>query len=398
MTPEKIEYLPLNSLQTFPNHPFKVENDRDMEDLIQSIIFHENVLVPLLIWERAEGEYIVLGGHRRKKACEILNERYNTGITLMPCLVYRDIDIDVATIIMVDDNCKREKLLPSEKAWAYRMKMEALKRQGERTDLTSTQVAWKSENPNRQMVATSSTTDLTLCPLDIKLNSAQEIAGSSSDSVRQVFRFIRLTYLIPVLMQMVDGGHLGFRASVEISYLPQEEQQTLALIINDMNIYPTLKQSIALKAKAQGGELSEKEIRDILSETSLNDRVCFRATPVQLTQLIEESEKTGATKSEILRSYSATGGAVYVGKDSIGELMDTRLEVSRVGNLLKMHQNKLDMISQNPLLAQSDRDVVLDIIHEAGKLQRELDELRRELVRLCTRIGKDVSKLNNGKR
>ncbi len=365
--PQTIENIPIDQLYSFPNHPYKVEENEDMHVLMQSIVQQQSILVPLLVWEYEPNVYIILGGHRRTKACILLNEKHGYNITHLPCIVYRNITLEDATIIMVDDNCKREKLLPSEKAGAYRMKLEAMKKQGKRNDLTSRQVVGKS----------SETADII----------------SDEESGRQVQRYIRLTYLIPELLELVDKAKITFSAAVALSYLSDEEQR----YVLSLDVMPNLKQSENLKKLSQSGAFNNDIVHEVLTETSLNDRISFRATPTQLAQLNAESQGSGISRSEILRAYSATGGTVYVGNDAIDELIEARATASRLGNLLKMQQNKLDIIIQNPLLAQSDREALLSVFEEAERLHKEIDAVRKDYIKLYTKIRTEVNQLNKHK-
>ena len=194
---EKVVTLNPADISDFPNHPFKVKQDEAMAEMVDSVKQY-GVLVPALVRPKADGGYEMVAGHRRKCAATL------AGITEMPCIV-RNLTDDEATIIMVDSNLQRETILPSEKAFAYKMKLEAMKRQGERTDLTSS-------------------------PLDKKLKgltSAQQVSQKSGDSQPQIYRYIRLTELIPPVLDMVDSGKIAFRPAVELSYLSKEQQQSL---------------------------------------------------------------------------------------------------------------------------------------------------------------------------
>jgi ParB family chromosome partitioning protein len=191
---EKVLEIPLSEISDFPNHPFKVKADEAMLEMADSVKQY-GVLVPGLVRPKADGGYEMVAGHRRKKASEL------AGRETMPCIV-RNLDDDEATIIMVDSNLQRENILPSEKAFAYKMKLEAMNRQGQRTDLTFSQ-------------------------LGKKLNSYEELADKSGESRNQIYRYIRLTELIPSILEMVDDKRIAFNPAVEISYLTENEQQDL---------------------------------------------------------------------------------------------------------------------------------------------------------------------------
>ena len=210
---EKVMDMPLSELHPFPDHPFQVRDDDSMKETVESIKEY-GVLVPAIVRPRADGGYELISGHRRKHACEL------AGLSNMPVIV-RDLDDDAATIIMVDSNIQRENILPSERAKAYKMKLEAIKRQGARTDLTSTQVAQK-----------------------LSVEKVGEDAGISKDQVR---RFIRLNELTPQLQQMVDDKKIAMTPAVELSYLKPEEQTLLLNTIESEQATPSLSQAQRLK-------------------------------------------------------------------------------------------------------------------------------------------------------
>ncbi|MBR4068696.1 MAG: ParB/RepB/Spo0J family partition protein [Clostridia bacterium] len=236
---ERVVELPLSELHPFRNHPFKVVDDEKMQDTAQSIREH-GVLVPAIVRPREEGGYEIVAGHRRHFASQI------AGLDTMPAIV-RDLDDDAATIIMVDSNLQRETLLPSERAWAYKMKLDAMKRQGKRTDLTCGQVGHKSEK------------------------SVMRVADEAGESVKQVQRFIRLTELIPPLLDMVDERKIGFNPAVELSYLKPEEQVQLLDAMESEQTTPSLSQAQRLKKFSQEGHLSIDVMRAIMSEEKKTD-------------------------------------------------------------------------------------------------------------------------------
>ena len=236
---ERVVELPLAELHPFRNHPFKVLDDEKMADTAQSIREH-GVLVPAIVRPREEGGYEIVSGHRRHHASQI------AGLDKMPAII-RDLDDDAATIIMVDSNLQRESILPSERAWAYRMKYEALKRQGVRSDLTSSQVG-------------------------TKLQRADEIIAEQAGSSRnQIQRFIRLTELIQPLMDMVDERKIAFNPAVELSYLKPEEQLELMDAMDSEQATPSLSQAQRLKKFSQEGRLSIDVMRAIMSEEKKTD-------------------------------------------------------------------------------------------------------------------------------
>ena len=229
---EKVQEIPLEELHPFPNHPFKVLDDDRMLDTAESIREH-GVLVPAIARPRTAGGYELIAGHRRKRGCEL------AGLATMPVIV-RDLDDDAATIIMVDSNIQRESLLPSERAFAYKMKLDAIKRQGARSDLTSLQVAQK-----------------------LSVQKVGDDVGISKDQVR---RYIRLTELIPPLLNLVDERKIAFNPAVELSYLKPEEQTILLDAMDSEQATPSLSQAQRLKQFSQQGRLSEDVMRAILSE------------------------------------------------------------------------------------------------------------------------------------
>lgn len=243
---EKVVTLNPADISDFPNHPFNVKQDEAMAEMVDSVKQY-GVLVPALVRPKADGGYEMVAGHRRKCAATL------AGITEMPCIV-RNLTDDEATIIMVDSNLQRETILPSEKAFAYKMKLEAMKRQGERTDLTSS-------------------------PLDKKLKgltSAQQVSQKSGDSQPQIYRYIRLTELIPPVLDMVDSGKIAFRPAVELSYLSKEQQQSLHDTMECEDCTPSLAQAVKMKEFSRDGKLTEEVIFSIMQEEKSNQREQFK--------------------------------------------------------------------------------------------------------------------------
>ena len=379
MNENNVEYLKISQLEPFPNHPFKIMENEDLDVLINSIRDH-GVTSPILVWENENGQYIVLSGHRRATASEFLSfndERFAT----IPCIIYRGITLEEATIIMVDENARREKLLPSEKAWAYRMKLEAMSRQGKRTDLTCVPMAHKSEN--NAPFEKSKTREL-----------IGEARGESGDQVR---RYIRLTHLIADLLRYVDDNKLGFRAGVELSYLKEDEQIALLQKIRETQKFPTLKQATLLKQASQDGKLDEETLHKTLTEVTLDDRVSFRVKPALRQQLEEMSANTQMSKSAILRTLSNNGKAVYVGNEAIEELAELRADVARVGNLMKMRHNTLSAIAENPFLPQQDRDLITELYNQNAELYEDFVKLRKQLLEVCKKVNQAVNDLNQNK-
>ena len=235
---EKVQNIPLEELHPFKNHPFKVKDDAAMQDTVDSVREY-GVLVPAIARPDPNGGYELIAGHRRHHASEL------AGKETMPVII-RDLDDDAATIIMVDSNLQREELLPSERAFAYKMKLEALKHQGARTDLTSSQVG-------------------------TRLRADELIAQQSGESRNQIQRFIRLTELIPNLLDMVDERKIAFNPAVELSYLKKEEQTLLLEAMDSEQATPSLSQAQRLKKFSQQKMLSLDVMRAIMSEEKKND-------------------------------------------------------------------------------------------------------------------------------
>ncbi len=243
---ETVLDIPLSEISDFPDHPFKVRMDDAMMEMADSIRQY-GVLVPGMVRQKPDGGYEMIAGHRRKMASELAQKE------TMPCLV-RDLSDDEAIIIMIDSNLQRETLLPSEKAFAYRMKLEAMKRQAGRPS---------KDNP---------------APLGSNLfsRSNEELAASSPDGKTQIQRYIRLTYLIPALLEMVDDNKIAMRPAVELSYLPEKEQAMLHEMIKLEDCTPSHAQAIKMRRFAEEGKLSEEVILSIMQEEKPNQKEQFR--------------------------------------------------------------------------------------------------------------------------
>lgn len=227
---ESVREIPLEEISDFPNHPFKVKMDESMADMAESVKQY-GVLVPALVREKPEGGYEMIAGHRRKMASELAEKKE------IPCIV-RNLTDDEAIIIMVDSNLQREQILPSEKAFAYKLKLDAMKRQGKRTDLTSEPVAWKLKGKESAEIL------------------GQQV-GESKDTVR---RYIRLTELITPILDMVDSGKIAIRPAVELSYLPKEQQTILLDTMQLEDCTPSHAQAIKMRKFADEGRLNEDVI------------------------------------------------------------------------------------------------------------------------------------------
>lgn len=265
---EKVVTLNPAEISDFPNHPFQVRQDDDMAEMVESIKKY-GLLVPALVRPKEDGGYEMVAGHRRKFAAAL------AGIAEIPCIV-RNLTDDEATIVMVDSNLQREKILPSEKAFAYKMKLEAMKRQGERTDLTCAPMEHKSG----------------------KQKSRDILANQSGDSREQVRRFIRLTELIPPVLQMVDDGKIAFRPAVELSYLFKEQQKSLYNTMEREDCTPSLAQAIKMKEFSKDGKLTDEVILSIMQEEKPNQKEQFKMpkeriskyfAPGTLAQKIEDT-------------------------------------------------------------------------------------------------------------
>lgn len=228
---EKIQILPLTKLHPFRNHPFQVRDDDEMDKMVDSIKEY-GVMTPAIVRPRKDGGYEIVAGHRRCHASQ------RAGVETMPCIV-RDMDDDTAIILMVDSNCQREHILPSEKAKAYEMKLAAIKRQGQRRDLTSGQVVQKL--------------------------SVQEVADGSGEGYKTVQRFIRLNKLTPELMKMVDDGKLKTTPAVELSYLTPEEQEDFLSYMESEGCTPSLSQAQKLKEASKESVLTPEKIQHIMA-------------------------------------------------------------------------------------------------------------------------------------
>lgn len=265
---EKIREIPLDQLVPFKNHPFKVIDDESMMDTVQSIREH-GILLPLIARPMPDGKYEIVSGHRRSHAGKL------AGMETAPVIV-RELDDDAAVILMVDSNLQRENILPSERAFAFKMKLEAMKHQGQRADLTSGQVGQK-----------------------LKWSVAM-VANQSGDSIKQVQRYIRLTELLPELLDLVDERKLAFNSAVEVSYLNPEEQGWLAETIDSEQSTPSLSQAQRLKRFSQDGKLTEDMVLAIMSEQKKpeTERVVLQSR--QISQYFSPSATPKEMETSIL--------------------------------------------------------------------------------------------------
>lgn len=267
---EKVVNISIKDIDDYPEHPFKVLVNDEMQEMVNSIK-EKGILVPTIVRQKADGRYEMISGHRRKKASELAE------LDTIPCIV-RDLTDDEATIIMVDSNLQREKILPSEKAFAYKLKLEAIKHQGKRTDLTSVPVAHKS--------------------------SRQELGEKVGESQDQVRRYIRLTELIPELLKMVDNSVLGespsiaFRPAVELSYLTKDEQTDLLDLIECYDCTPSLAQAIKLKNMSQNKYLTIEGMEEIMEESKPNQTPKLKVSMNRLNNILPDTLKNDREREE----------------------------------------------------------------------------------------------------
>ena len=264
---EKVVDISIDEIDEFPNHPFKIQENEKLLELSESIK-EKGVLVPALVRKKENGRYELVSGHRRKKASEM------AGIEKIPCIV-RNMTDDEAIIIMVDSNMQREELLPSEKAFAYKMKLDAIKHQGIRNDLTLRQVGTRSD---------------------------RKVAENVSESARQIQRFIRLTYLIPELLEMVDTKTIALNPAVELSYLKNEEQQMVLDSIGYNVATPSHQQAIMLKNLSKEDKLNEDIIDQILSTEKPNQKVKIKFDEDRLRKVLPKDIKQDQIENYVIKS------------------------------------------------------------------------------------------------
>ena len=264
----RIYDIPLSEIDDFPNHPFKVKMDEDMNQLVQSVK-ERGVITPITLRQKEDGRYEIVSGHRRRKACEL------AGLDSVPAEI-KELSRDEAIILMVESNLQRSIILPSEKAFSYKMRLEAMKRQGQRTDLTSGPVVQKF--------------------------SRDALGDKAEESGRQLSRYIRLTELIPELLDMVDENKIAFRPAVELSYLTETEQHNLLNSISYNDATPSLPQAIRLKEFSKAGKLSAEVIEAILGEEKPNqkEKISFKAE--RLRPYIPSSVPLEKTEDYIIKA------------------------------------------------------------------------------------------------
>ena len=270
---DSVQDIPISQISDFPEHPFKVKQDEAMLEMAESVRQY-GVLVPGLVRQLADGSYQMVSGHRRKLASEL------AGRDTIPCIV-RDLTDDEAVIIMVDSNLQREKVLPSEKAFAYKMKLEAMRRQAGR--------------PNKGNSA----------PVGQNFGgktSRELLAAESPDSHSQIQRYIRLTNLIPEILDMVDDGRIAFRPAVELSYLTEQEQSALYDTMGREDCTPSLAQAIKMKAFSRDGKLSEAVIRSIMAEEKPNQKEQFRIPKERISKYFKPGTPARTMEDTIIKA------------------------------------------------------------------------------------------------
>ncbi len=265
----RIQDIPLSEIDEFPDHPFKVLDDDDMTQLVESIQ-RNGVMTPAMVRRKEDGRYELISGHRRCRACSL------AGLTTLKCEV-RELTHDEAVIIMVESNLQRSVILPSEKAFAYKMRLEAMKRQGERTDLTSR-------------------------PVGEKLVSVDKMSDEVSDSSRQIHRYIRLTELVPEILQMVDEYRIAFRPAVELSYLTDEQQYSLLNAMSYYDATPSLAQATKMKKFSQEGKLSDDVISSIMQEEKPNQRQKPAFSDERINKLIPSTVPKGGENDYVVKA------------------------------------------------------------------------------------------------
>ena len=265
----KIREIPISEIDEFPDHPFKVLMNEDMEQLVESVS-RSGVMTPATVRQKEDGRYELISGHRRKKACEL------AGLETLKCEV-KELTHDEAIIVMVESNLQRSVILPSEKAFAYKMRLEAMNRQGNRADLTSTQLV-------------------------SKLRSNEELADKGGESREQIRRYIRLTELVPEILQMVDERRIAFNPAVEISYLSEEQQYTLLEAMGYNDATPSLAQAIKMKKFMQEGKLTDEVIQSIMQEDKPNQKEKPAFKDERITKLIPKSIPRGQETDFVVKA------------------------------------------------------------------------------------------------
>lgn len=265
----KIHEIPLSEIDEFPGHPFHVRLDEDMDQLVESVK-ERGIITPVTLRKKPDGRYEIVSGHRRTKACEL------AGLATVKAEI-KELSRDEAIILMVESNLQRTTILPSEKAFSYKMRLEAMNRQGQRNDLTSR-------------------------PVVEKLESADSLGNAQGDSGRQVQRYIRLTHLIPPLLEMVDSGRIAFRPAVELSYLTEAEQTSLLESIGYEDATPSLAQAVKMKSFSQAGKLNPDVILSILCEQKPNQKEKISFQSERLKPFIPKNFTAKQTEDYVVKA------------------------------------------------------------------------------------------------
>ena len=270
---EKVEEIDISKISDFPNHPFKVKDDDKMEEMVKSIKQY-GVILPVIVRPKDDGTYEMISGHRRKRACEL------AGVKQIRTIV-KDLSDDEATILMVDSNIQREEILPSEKAFAYKIKLEAMRHQGKNIDIDESE---------------------TSAPMVQKLTSREILGNEVGESRENIRRYIRLTHLIPELLEQVDLKRIAFRPAVELSYLSEDNQYVVQNIFEFDEVTPSLSQAIRLKKLEQEGKLTEEKIEEILGQEKPNQKEFIKIHNERIDKYIPQRIKeTGKVEDFIIQ-------------------------------------------------------------------------------------------------
>ena len=265
---KRIYDIPISEIDDFPNHPYRVTDDEDMDRLVESIK-ERGIITPATVRQKEDGRYELISGHRRKRACE------KAGIETLPCDVV-EMSKDEAIVLMVESNYQRTNILPSEKAFAYKMRLDAMNRQGKRTDLTS-------------------------CPVGEKL-SVEEISEDSGDSARQIHRYIRLTNLIPELLEYVDDGIMKMRPAVELSYIDEEGQRDVVDRIEETEVFPSHAQAIRMRKLFEEGNLNYDKVTEIMEEAKPNQVPKYKFSFEKLRPYIPDSYTDSKAEEYVIKA------------------------------------------------------------------------------------------------
>ena len=271
---KKIYDIPISELDDFPDHPFKVKDDEDMENLVESVS-RSGILVPAMVRKKPDGRYEIISGHRRKRACQKL------GFETLRCEVV-EMTKDEAIIKMVESNFQRSVILPTEKAYAYKMRLEAMNRQGQRSDLTSTPVGEKLSGK--------------------EATSVSMMGNETGESATQIQRYIRLTHLVPELQEFVDEGKIKMRPAVELSYLDEETQRDIVDRIDETEAFPSHDQAIRLRKAYESGEIDYEKVTNIMAEEKPNQKPIFRFSFERLRPLIPKGYDDARAEDYVIKA------------------------------------------------------------------------------------------------